>query len=121
MLVPVKIVYVYQKCSTCRDALKWLAARGIEHEIRAIRETPPPVDELRAALDASGGELKRLINTSGNDYRALGLKDKLPGLTETEVLVLLSQNGNLVKRPFLMGDGVTLNGFKPDVWEKAMG
>lgn len=121
MLVPVKIVYVYQKCSTCRDALKWLDAHGIEHQIRAIRETPPSVAELRAALDACGGELKRLINTSGNDYRALGLKDKLPSLTDDEVLALLSQNGNLVKRPFLMGDGVTLNGFKPDVWKKAIG
>jgi len=121
MLVPMKIVYVYQKCSTCRDALKWLDARGIKHEIRAIRETPPTVDELRAALMANDGELKRLINTSGNDYRALGLKDKLPSLTETEVLALLSQNGNLVKRPFLIGGGTTLSGFKPDVWEKALG
>lgn len=113
-------VHVYQKCSTCRDALKWLEANNIPHSVKAIRETPPTVGELKSALALTGGELRRLFNTSGMDYRALGLKDKLPEMSEEEALDLLSHNGNLVKRPFLLGDGKALVGFKPDAWQKAL-
>lgn len=113
-------VYVYQNCSTCRDALKWLAAQGIAHQVKPIRETPPGVAELKTALDLMDGEVRRLFNTSGVDYRALGIKDKLPAMSESEALELLSRNGNLVKRPFLIGDGIALAGFKAAVWEKTL-
>lgn len=113
-------VYGYQKCSTCRDALKWLADHGIDHRVKAIRETPPSVEELHAALKAHGGELRKLFNTSGIDYRALGLKDQLPTLSDAAALALLTANGNLVKRPFLIGDGKVLVGFKPAVWAGAL-
>lgn len=114
-------VYAYKGCDTCRKALKWLQAGGIEHEVKAIRETPPAVAELKAALAANGGELRPLFNTSGGDYRELGLKDKLPGMSADEAMALLSKNGNLVKRPFVVGDGVVLVGFKQDEWEQALG
>ena len=111
-------VYVYQKCSTCRDALKWLGDHGIPHTVMAIRETPPTHAELESALRLLGNDIRKLFNTSGMDYRALGMKDKLPAMTEAEAIDLLSKNGNLVKRPFLIGDGKALTGFKPDVWKK---
>ena len=113
-------VYVYQKCSTCRDALKWLHARGIPHQVKAIRETPPTPAELAAALKAFGGDLRKIFNTSGIDYRALGLKEQLPTMRESEAFDLLSKNGNLVKRPFLIGQGKVLVGFKPPDWENAL-
>lgn len=113
-------VYAYQKCSTCRDALKWLDDRGIPHSVKAIRETPPTPAELKSALKILGGDLRKLFNTSGMDYRALGMKDKLPAMTESEALDLLSKHGNLVKRPFLIGDGKALTGFKPEIWEKTL-
>ena len=113
-------VYCYQNCSTCREALKWLADRGISHTVKAIRETPPTVRELRAALKAFDGDLRRLFNTSGMDYRAQGLKDQLPTMTESVAFELLSHNGNLVKRPFLVGDGKVLVGFKQAEWEKTL-
>ena len=113
-------VYCYQKCSTCRDALKWLDQHGIAYQVRAIRETPPSVAELRSALRALGGDVRKLFNTSGLDYRALGMKDRLPTLSETEALELLSNNGNLVKRPFLVGAATALVGFKPDLWTRAL-
>jgi arsenate reductase len=113
-------VYAYRNCSTCRDALKWLDARGIPYEVAAIRETPPSQAELKAALGILGGKLRTLFNTSGMDYRALGMKDKLPTMTEKEALALLSKNGNLVKRPFVIGAGTALTGFKPEVWEKTL-
>lgn len=112
-------VYIYQKCSTCRDAIKWLDARGIPYQIKAIRETPPSPAELKTALLAYGGDLRKLFNSSGIDYRALNLKDQLPTLGEADAFALLTQNGNLVKRPFLIGDGKTLVGFKPKVWSSA--
>ena len=111
-------VYHHEKCSTCRNALRWLDARGIAHEAVPIRQTPPSVDELRAALRASGKPLKSVVNTSGMDYRALGLKDRLPEMSEDEALALLASNGMLVKRPFAVdgGRGVFLNGFAEKVW-----
>ena len=113
-------VYSYQKCSTCRDALKWLGDHGIPHQIKAIRETPPTRAELKTAHKLQGGDLRELFNTSGLDYRALGLKDKLPAMSESEGFDLLSKNGNLVKRPFLIGEGKALTGFKPEIWEKCL-
>ncbi|GAA5125704.1 arsenate reductase family protein [Luteolibacter yonseiensis] len=114
-------VYAYQKCSTCRDALKWLRDRGIPHEVKAIRETPPTVAELESVLSGTGGDIRKLFNTSGVDYRELGMKDKLPTMDQAAALELLSSNGNLVKRPFVTGDGKTLVGFKESDWAAALG
>lgn len=113
-------LYAYKNCSTCRKAIRWLAEHGIAHETKAIRETPPTLDELATALVANGGEIRKLFNTSGGDYRELGLKDKLPAMSEAEALDLLSQNGNLVKRPFLVADGTILVGFREPAWEAAL-
>lgn len=114
-------VYTYAKCSTCRDAVKWLRAHDVAFEERAIRETPPTLAELRTMLAAQPGGLRRLFNTSGIDYRAQGLAEKLPAMSEAEALTLLTKNGNLVKRPFVLGAGVALVGFAEDKWAAALG
>ena len=114
------VLYVYAKCSTCREALQWLASHHITFQVKAIRETPPSVAELKAALDFMGGDIRKLFNTSGLDYRALGLKDRLATMSEEESLQLLSQNGNLIKRPLLIGEGRALAGFKPEVWSQLL-
>ncbi|GAA5149212.1 arsenate reductase family protein [Prosthecobacter algae] len=115
-------VYAYQGCSTCKNALKWLKAQGIAHQEIAIRETPPTVPELRSMLAAKGDDLRPLFNTSGQDYRALGMKDKLPTLSTDEALSMLAENGNLVKRPFALDEtaGVYLVGFKEAEWGMAL-
>ncbi len=114
-------LYVYQGCSTCRDAIKWLKAHDIPFQEAAIRETPPSIAELKSML-AARGELRTIFNTSGVDYRAMGLKDKLPTMTTEQALKLLSENGNLVKRPFALDEKnhVHLVGFKAPEWEKAL-
>lgn len=113
------VVYEYKQCGTCRKARKWLEDRGIAHETRPIREQPPAVPELRRMLEAHEGQIRKLFNTSGGDYKALGLKDKLDGMSNAEALELLASNGNLVKRPFALGPGIALAGFNPDAWEAA--
>lgn len=112
-------VYTYASCDSCRKAVKWLRAADVAFVEKPIRETPPAITELRAMLKHLGGseELRRLFNTAGQDYRALGLKDKLPTMSETDSLTLLSKNGNLVKRPFLLGKNVGLTGFDEAVWK----
>lgn len=114
--------YVYQGCSTCRNAIKWLDLHQISHKEIPIRETPPTLGELKAMLNAKGGEVRSLFNTSGLDYRALGLKDTLLTMPQSESLKLLSQNGNLVKRPFALDEttGLALNGFKEAEWQAAL-
>ncbi len=116
-------VYAYQGCSSCRKALAWLKSRGIEAAVLPIRETPPTVAELRAVLAARDGDLRALFNTSGQDYRAMELKSKLPGMSVDDALNLLSQHGNLVKRPLLVdvAAGVHLVGFQQTEWEKTLG
>ncbi|TAE77241.1 MAG: arsenate reductase family protein [Verrucomicrobia bacterium] len=113
-------VYAYKGCDSCRKALKWLGAHAIPHEVKAIRETPPTRSELQEALVACGGDLRRLFNTSGVDYREMGLKDQLSGMSDSEALALLATHGNLVKRPFLIGGGRVLVGFKEDEWHGAL-
>ena len=114
-------VYAYKGCDTCQKALKWLKNRGVPHEVKAIRETPPTAEEILMAVTAFKGELRPLFNTAGGDYRELNLKDKLPEMSTREAVDLLTGNGNLVKRPFVIGDGVVLVGFKEAEWEKAIG
>lgn len=113
-------IYTLANCDTCRKAVKWLRAQELDFTERAIRETPPSLTELRAMLRAQDGELRRLFNVSGGEYRAQKLGERLPELSEAEGLALLAKNGSLVKRPFLVGDGVGLVGFKEDAWAAAL-
>jgi arsenate reductase len=115
------IVYTYQGCSTCKSATKWLKANDVVFDEKPIRETPPSVAELKAMLKERG-DLKPLFSTSGQDYRAMGIKDKLADMSEADALKLLSEHGNLVKRPFALDTdaGVYLVGFKEDEWQKAL-
>ncbi|MDP0489669.1 MAG: arsenate reductase family protein [Verrucomicrobiota bacterium JB023] len=110
-------VYSYAKCSTCRKALAWLTERGIEHEVREIKEEQPTQEELQQMLAAKEGEIRKLFNTSGMDYRAMGLKDQMGSMSEAEAFALLQGNGMLVKRPFVIGEGVALTGFREKEWE----
>jgi len=114
-------VYTLANCDTCRRAVKWLRAHGFDFEERRIRETPPNLPELRASLVAHGSDRRRLFNTAGRDYRELGLADKLPTMTDREALGMLAANGNLVKRPFLIGPGVALAGFDEKTWMNTLG
>lgn len=109
-------IYTLGNCDTCRAAVKWLRARGVEFEERAIRETPPTIAELRLALAAHGGEVRRLFNTAGREYRTLNLAAKLPALDEAAALALLAGNGSLVKRPFLIAGKTAQAGFDETAW-----
>lgn len=110
-------IYTYAKCDTCRKAVKWLQARAIVFTEIPIREQAPTEAELRRMLAIYGGDLKRLFNTSGGDYRELKLGEKLPAMSEAESIDLLAGNGNLVKRPFLLTERAGLVGFKEAEWE----
>ena len=114
-------VYVYSGCDTCRKALKFLVEHRVAYEALPIREQPPTKKELKAMLDALGGDIRRLFNTSGQDYKALNLKDKLPKLSANEAIELLASHGNLVKRPFLLTAEGGVTGFKPDEWKSVLG
>ena len=113
-------IYTYSQCDTCRRAVKWLRAHALGFDEHPIRETPPSPAELRMMLAAQGGELRRLFNTSGRDYREQKLGAKLPAMSETAALALLAGNGNLVKRPFLLGGRVALIGFDEPAWGEAL-
>ena len=106
-------------CTTCKKARAWLDARGISYQVRDIRTENPTETELRAWQADSGLALYRFFNTSGQLYRALGLKDKLPDMPEDAQFALLASDGMLVKRPLLVGGGHVLVGFREKEWEAA--
>lgn len=110
----------YPNCSTCQKAKRYLEERGVAFEDRPIHTQPPTVEELRAWQARSGLPLRRFFNTSGRSYQALGLKDKLPGLSEDEQLELLAGDGMLVKRPILVTEETVLVGFKQEAWDAAL-
>ena len=110
----------YPKCTTCKKAQAYLDAEGIAYDFRDIKLENPSEDELRKWWKASGLPLKKFFNTSGLQYKALGLKDKLPTMSEEEQLALLATDGLLVKRPILVGDDFVLTGFRQQEWDEKL-
>lgn len=111
-------VLCYEKCTTCKKALKWLDDNNIEYTLRPIKEQKPSAAELKSWHEKSGLPLKRFYNTSGLLYKELGLKDKIGGMSEDEQYELLAGDGMLVKRPLLVTEDIVLTGFKESEWEK---
>jgi arsenate reductase len=115
-------VYEYSGCSTCKKALKYLDGRKKKYDKLPIVEQPPSVAELKtmlAHLKTSGKTFKSLFNTSGEQYRALKVADRIEaGMTEQEAIALLSKNGKLIKRPFLLTDKGGATGFQAEAWDE---
>ena len=108
----------YPLCGTCRKAKKWLDENGVPYESRLIVEQNPTVEELKAWIPRSGLPLKKFFNTSGQIYKEMNLKEKLPNMSEEEQIALLATNGKLVKRPLMVSENQVLVGFKEEEWEK---
>ncbi len=114
------IFICYPKCSTCQKARKWLDENRIAYELRDIKEENPAYEELAAWHRRSGLPLKKFFNTSGLLYKSMGLKEKLPDMSEDEMLRLLASDGMLVKRPLLVGDDIVLAGFREAEWTERL-
>lgn len=110
----------YPKCSTCKKAKKWLDDNKLTYTDRHIKEKNPTVEELKEWHKKSGLPLKRFFNTSGNLYKELGLKDKLPTMTEEEQYQLLATDGMLVKRPIIVTEEKVFTGFKEETWKELL-
>ena len=114
------LFFCYPKCTTCQKAKAFLDSRGVAYDLRDIKLENPTADELRGLWKKSGLPLKKFFNTSGLQYKALGLKDKLPEMDEEAQLSLLATDGMLVKRPILVGEDFVLVGFRQAEWEEAL-
>ena len=110
----------YPKCTTCKKAQSWLEEKGFEYELRDIKTDNPTLEELREWHRKSGLPLKRFFNTSGQLYRSMELKDKLPSMSDDEQLNLLSTDGMLVKRPILVCGDTVLVGFREKEWDEKL-
>ncbi len=108
--------YAYKNCDTCRKAIKHLDEKGVGYELIPIREQPPTKAELKTMLANHDGNIRKLFNTSGGDYKDLNLKEKLPNMSKKDAIDLLSKNGNLIKRPFVIFGDRGLVGFKEKEW-----
>lgn len=113
--------YQYPRCGTCRKATKWLQEKGISVESIDITEHPPGKDELNEMLGYVDGNIRKLFNTSGIQYRELKIKDRLPTMSNAEAIDLLAGNGKLIKRPFVLTANGGTVGFKEADWEKLFG
>lgn len=109
-------LYQYPKCSTCRKAVKFLNERGEKFDSLDITEQPPTEAELATMLDSYSGDIRKLFNTSGVQYRELKIKDKISSMSATEAITLLAGNGKLIKRPFLLKGDNGIVAFKEALW-----
>lgn len=110
----------YPPCTTCKKAKAWLDERGVDYQARHIKEENPTAEELKAWQEKSGLPLKKFFNTSGLAYKALGLKDRLPTMSEEEQYQLLASDGMLVKRPLVVGENFVLVGFREAQWQEQL-
>ena len=110
----------YPKCSTCQKAQKWLEENQIAYSVRDIKTENPSAEELAAWHRASGLPVKKFFNTSGLLYKSMHLKEKLPAMTEEEMLQLLATDGMLVKRPLVVAGDTVLVGFKEAEWTERL-
>lgn len=110
----------YSKCSTCQKARKWLEENNIAYEFREIKTENPTLEELTAWYKMSGFSLRKFFNTSGLLYKSMELKNKLPDMSDNEMLELLSTDGMLIKRPLVIGDGFVMLGFKEAEWAERL-
>ncbi len=113
-----RIIYVYSKCSTCKQAISFLEQKNISFIRKEITLTPPTKSELQTMLGYYHGKINKLFNTSGILYREMNLTEKLKSMDLNEALSLLTQHGMLIKRPFLLGDGFGFTGFNASEWAK---
>ena len=111
----------YERCGTCKKAKAWLEEKGISYAVRPIKEENPSYEELKDWHQCSGLPLRKFFNTSGLLYKSMALKDKLPSMTDEEMLQLLSTDGMLVKRPLLIGEDFVLVGFRETEWAEKLG
>ncbi|WP_438446578.1 arsenate reductase family protein [Gorillibacterium sp. sgz5001074] len=109
--------YGYPKCGTCRNAYKWLSGKGIDVEYKDVFQEAPSLEELRRIVALSGLPVQKLFNTSGDVYRELGLKDKLPSMSDEDKLRLLAEDGRLLKRPVVMDGLKATVGFREEEYE----
>ena len=114
------IVYVHKSCSTCKKALYFLESQKLSFEKIDIVTCSPSKEHLLQMLHYLKGDQKKLFNTSGNLYREGSFKEKVPSMTVEEVLEVLSKEGMLIKRPFLLGGHFGLLGFKKEEWKKKL-
>lgn len=110
----------YPPCSTCRKAKAWLDSHDVNYTPRHIKEDNPNYEELKNWYAKSGFPLKKFFNTSGQLYKSMQLKDRLPAMSEEEQLRLLAEDGMLVKRPILVDGDTVLVGFRESEWEQAL-
>lgn len=110
----------YPKCTTCQKVKKYLDTKNIKYEDRHIVEENPTKEELTEWINKYNIEIKKLFNTSGMKYRELGLKEKLPNMTDKEKIELLASDGMLVKRPLLILDNKILIGFKEKEYQDTL-
>ena len=115
------IFICYPKCSTCQKAKKYLDEQGAVYTLRDIKQDNPTREEIAVWQERSGLDLRKFFNTSGLQYRALALKDRLPSMSRDEMLDLLASDGMLVKRPILVTENAVLVGFKEGQWAQILG
>lgn len=113
-------LYGHSGCGTCKKAVRWLKEHQIPFEEHPIRQTPPSRAELERMLSHMEGNVRKLFNTSGQAYRAQGIKDRLPDLSPAEALDLLAADGNLIKRPFVLTEDDGFVGFQEDHWRRRL-
>ena len=104
------IFYSYPKCSTCRKASKWLDQNNIKYQFIDIVKEPPSKKYLELALKQFSLDIKKIFNTRGKSFKLINFD--IHDLSKNKIIELLTNDGKLIKRPFLIiNDSKLLLGF----------
>ena len=112
------IVYCYNRCTTCKKAIKYLEEniekhKNIELELKDIITEKPNLNEMIKIIETkynkkiseiTRDELKSFFNTSGILYRENNIKDKIKDEKNSieDILNILISDGKLIKRPLVI-------------------
>lgn len=113
--------YGYAKCSTCVNAKKFLAELGQSLKEIDITTAPPSLAELRFLIKQSGRPYTDFLNRSGQQYRAVDMKEKVKTLSAEAIVKLLASEGRLLKRPIVTDWTRVTVGFSPEDYKKVWG
>ena len=111
-------IYGIKTCDTVRKARNWLDAKGVEHRFVDYRVEGLDPKKLAGWEKAVGWE--KLLNKTSATFKGLPDADK-EGIDGKKALALMQAHPTLIKRPVLDIDGQITVGFKPEIYELAVG
>ena len=102
-------IYLYGSCTSCRKAEAQLKEAGVAFTRRDYFKERFTRAELEVVLNRAGVTAHEILSTRSTPYEALELEGKV--LSEGELLDLMVEHPQLLRRPLVIRDGKSIIGY----------